>query len=275
MKKSVWVLVAMCAFTMISTEAQDFDLDLDLPIVDPKLLPPKDPKPSDPPAPPPAITPAGILILDGPILPPPLFPEPRDEPPPVLYGEEIDAQNSLIYVLDMSGSMNEMVAPWVGVDGSSVTGTRADRARDEFEKSVMGLSPSIKFSLVVYTDCSVSEVPQRLVQATSETKRNAISWLRNAIRAWGGTATGPAVSAALHYKQNLNIALMTDGEPGCGFDAEGDLRQRMTSHRSMIRNYNTQGAKIDVFAINPPTPATLDFCRQIANDSGGRCVEIR
>lgn len=267
--------VAILGFSFVSglLLASAAGNDLDLPVVDPKTLPKVADKPI--PQPPPPVVPSGVVILDGPVVAPSIVVDPpKDEPLPTLYGEEIPAADSLIYVLDMSGSMNEPVEAWIALAGGHKTGSRAERAMDEFERSVNGLLPSMKFSLIVYS-CWIREVPQGLKPATPETKANAVSWLRNTVRAEGGTATSAGVATALQHRSNMNIALMTDGEPGCGFDAEGNLQQRIATHANTIRNNNTQGARIDVFAINPPSHATLDFCRRVANDSGGRCFEIR
>lgn len=252
--------------------------DLDLPIGDPKKAPPRRVEIEIPP-PPTQIKPPitnGPIVIDGPILPPaPVIDDPRDHPPPHIYGEELyDVQDSIVYVLDVSGSMNQTVEPWVGSDGVPINGTRADRAKDEFAKSVYGLAPNLKFSLIVYS-CVVYEVPQGLVEASPENKAKAISWLRNAVRVEGGTATGAGVMTGLRYKDNSYVVLMTDGEPGCGFDSEGNLAMRIETHLNQIRTANTQKARIDVFAINPPSTATRDFCRRIASDHGGRAFEIR
>lgn len=255
------------------------DDGLDLPIGDPKLSPPRRVEIEIPPPQtqikPPPIT-DGPMVVDGPILPPaPIIDDPRDHPPPHIYGEELfDTKDSIIYVLDVSGSMNIMVEPWVGLDNQPRIGTRADRAKDEFEKSVKGLASNLRFSLIVYS-CMISEVPQGLVEATPENKGRAISWLRNAVRIEGGTATGAGTATALRYKENRYVVLMTDGEPGCGFDAEGNLAQRIHDNANLILRENTQRARIDVFAINPPSTATRDFCRRVASENGGRMYEVR
>lgn len=188
--------------------------------------------------------------------PPPVPPgdhgDPRDEPPPVFYGEEIPTESaSLVYVLDFSGSMSY--------------GNRVDTAKAEFRRSVSELPPTFRLNVVIY-DCSIISWSAKAKPATPDAKADAIKWVESQHPAGGGTATGPAVALGLAEKENLAVALLTDGDPNCGAD-------RHEGHRAMIRHANSQGAVITVFGIDAWGEYRV-FCQNVAADSGGAYFDV-
>lgn len=182
---------------------------------------------------------------------PPVDDDPRDEPPPVFYGEEIESENDTIcYVIDLSGSMRR--------EG------RIERARRELEKSISGLSPNMRFNVVAYA-CAVKSWQPGLVPASPANKTAAIAWTA-ALLPYGGTATGPATALALNDKQCQAIALLTDGTPNCGADDP-------PGHRKMINAANSQRATISVFGVDATGQWRL-FCLEVAGDSGGSYYDV-
>ncbi len=191
--------------------------------------------------------------------------DPRDEPPPVIYGEEIDSESDTIfYVLDISGSMYSDLQPYVDIDGSHQTGSRLDRAKAELIRSILGLSKNFRFNIIAY-DCGMLRWSDEMREATDANKLMATVWVV-ALMAGGATGTGPATAMALADKENQSVVLLTDGSPNCGaFDIEG--------HRSMIRTNNTQGATINVFGI-AASGTYRTFCQNVAGDSGGSYFDV-
>lgn len=191
--------------------------------------------------------------------------DPRDTPPPVIYGEEIDSENDTIYyVLDISCSMGWDFQMYTTDDGSLSFGPRLARAKAELIKSVLGLSDNFKFNIIAY-DCGVRSWQTALQEATEPNKQSAKTWVM-ALMQMGATGTGPATASALSDKENTAVVLLTDGAPNCGAnDASG--------HRSIIRNANTQGAVIDVFGI-AASGSYRSFCQGVASDSGGAYHDI-
>lgn len=259
-----WPYAAGALVLACLAAAGTVDPGLDLPVTPPvyREPPPPGPSPAGPPAPPPPPSP-----------PPPALTPPPEEPPPTLYGEVLEAADGLIYVLDLSASMNEAVEPWARFDGAIMGGTRAARALDELERSIRGLPPAMRFSVVAY-NCNTWEVPQGYIAATPGAKANAVSWARNALRVEGGTGTGPAVVSALQRRENKHVVVLTDGEPGCQGDSP-ILLERVATHLALVRRHNTQGARIDVFGLNPPTALCRSFCQQMAAGNGGTYFEVR
>lgn len=218
-----------------------------------------------------------VKLGDPPAAAPPTFappPEPddpgddpRDTPPPVFYGEEIDTEtDSIIFVIDISGSMN--------VDG------RMQRAQAELIRSVNGLASCFRFNAIAYSDV-VYEFAPRTLEANPLNKAALAAWILN-YNARGATATGPAVAQALSDRSNLSVVLLTDGFPNFGVPLPGItpntppaqwLVMLAQAHRRVIRQANAQGASIDVFGI-ATFAETRAFCQGVASDSGGRFTDV-
>lgn len=222
---------------------------------------------------------AGVVLgvakdgLDLPVGPPRAAPQPGQNyaappvpdarvpkliPPPVFYGVELDGRaGSLVYVLDASCSM-----VYTG-DGQYRPGqNRWDLAVAEFERSLSSLPHWFDFGVVVF-ECAGIPWRDELVMATPTNKAEAVEWIRS-LRPSGGTGTGPAMVTALGYGSE-SVVLLTDGDPNCGF--------AVPFHRAVIRDNNTQGARIDVFGLGA-RGAFREFCQDVAADSGGAYYDV-
>ena len=188
-------------------------------------------------------------------------PEEIDEDePPKLYDEELPAEElSIIYVVDISGSMWASCPPFAGLDGNSTSGNRLDRAKVEIIRSISALTENYTFNIISYHCSMVQWRPER-ADAIAPNKADASGWTM-ALHPGGGTGTGPATALALSDKDNYTVALLSDGWPGC--EPGG-----MTGHLQTIVLSNTQGAKIHTFGIST-YGAAEQFLRDIATSSGG------
>ncbi|MCW8138893.1 MAG: VWA domain-containing protein [Planctomycetota bacterium] len=245
--------------------------DLDLPVMVPVYDPNPKPKPSH--------------TIPGDFMPPPPrdFPlpprpdggDPRDEPPPVFFGEEIDSNtNSIIYVIDNSGSMTLSVEPFTDETGEVVrNGNRLDRAKAELRRSISSLPDTFFFNVIFYDECTLSCWSNKQ-RATSANKQYAFSWIAG-VQPAGWTNTGMAVSQALRDKDNRSIVLLSDGSPNfldCAMHYVGTFDQ----HRDLIRNENTQGATINAFGIGIASDIDArSFMLAVAADNRGSYVEVR
>jgi hypothetical protein len=238
------LLVSLLCATGIGaqTKSNTWPGDLDLPVSQPRFG-------DAPPAP----------------VPDPAEDDPRDEPPPVIYGEEIESEtDTIFYVIDISGSMYGDFQSYTTVFGQQATGSRLDRAKAELFRSIQGLSPNFKFNIVAF-DCATRLWSQVMQEANESNKIIAAVWTIG-LQAGGATGTGPATALALGDKQNHSVVLLTDGAPNCG--AFGD-----DGHRQMIRAANTQGATINVFGI-AASGTYRAFCQSVAADSGGSYFDV-
>lgn len=255
--------------------------DLDLPLERPVYVAPTPiPTPPPPPAPPgvtppPPTTPTSTATPTPPPPPPP--DDPRDMPPPTLYGEEIASEtDTLVYVLDVSGSMGWDVQSYATLDGKRMVGPRIDRAKVEISRSILGLSENFRFNVVAY-DCGTRVWQRSSLQAIDANKQSALGWIA-LLEPTGATGTGPAVSLGLSIDRgNKSVVLLTDGCPNCGVPEstpthfEGaDVSE---AHRRMISGANTQGARISVFGI-AASGTYRAFCQNVAADSGGSYYDV-
>lgn len=204
---------------------------------------------------------------------PPVAPPVPVIPPPTIYGKDlISPSSSVIYVLDISGSMGWDEGQYTTPDGKTATGCRLDRAKAELTRSVMSLPKTFRFNLISY-DCSVYLWLYQSVQATDQNKSLAIEWINNQ-QPQGGTGTGPAVAVALIDKNNKLVVLLTDGAPNCGAGDDSGSSYCMDAHRKMLDDANSQHAVIDVFGIGA-TGEFKGFCQQVASDNGGSYADVR
>lgn len=215
---------------------------------------------------PPAATPRGAPPADADDG------DPRDTPPPVFYGEEIETESERIYyVLDRSGSMR-------ADDGGSTS--RWQSAVAAAKASIAGLPDSFRFGVRVF-DCGALDWSSRLEDATDANKAAAIRWL-GAQHPGGNTGTGPAVAGVLARHPGVTVVLLTDGEPTCGTKGDGPITRAQRNyyarnpgawttpeqrHRKLIRRRN-RGSVINVFGIQA-RGAYRAFCQGVAADSGG------
>lgn len=187
------------------------------------------------------------------------------EPPPTFFGEEIDSENdTIVYVLDISGSMGWDTQSYTTADGTQASGPRIDRAKAELTRSIRGLSENFRFNVLAY-DCGTRHWQPSLQDATSANKASAIGWVRGH-RPTGATGTGPAGAAALSDKDNMAVVLLTDGAPNCGANGA-------SGHERMITRANTQRASVNVFGI-AASGSYRSFCQSVAVNNFGSYVDV-
>lgn len=188
--------------------------------------------------------------------------DPQDEPLPVFFGEELSSESSsVVFVLDISGSMNQPM--WDDVLGYGGP-QKITVAKRELLKAIQALPRSWSFDVIAYDDCVYLWRPN-LVDASDTHKTDAASWVTSR-QPFGSTLTGPAVAAALALdRENHLVVLLTDGAP-TGWSPD--------EHRKMIRDANHQRATVDVFGIEA-TGGMLTFCKGVATDNAGRYVDAR
>jgi hypothetical protein len=187
----------------------------------------------------------------------------NEEKPPKIYDEEIPSEeDSIIYVIDISGSMSGGRSSYTDPDGNKRTGTKLDRAKAELIKSINGLSDNYTFNAFAFT-CSIRSFSSKRLTATARNKQAACSWTMG-LRATGATGTGPAVATALRDRDNKTLVLISDGAPNC---IGNDWRDK-SEHLAMILSNNKQKAKISCFGIGA-YGSWRQFLVDIASKTGG------
>lgn len=215
-----------------------------------------------------------VFRKPGPPLPPPPPPPPPVPPedPPTIYNKEIVSESaSIIYVIDISGSMSLDDGSYTTPDGQTAKGNRLDRAKAQVIKSIRSLPKNFKFNVFSF-DCMPYNWRITVVPADDKNKEFAYSWVQ-ALQPQGATGTGPAVSLALFDKNNKLVVLLTDGAPNCGAGDQSGSWSCMEEHRTQIRRANSQHATINVFGIGA-TGEFQQFCLNISGDNNGVYVPV-
>lgn len=228
------------------------DRDADLPVDAPVLRKPVPPKAPD--------VPVSTTPID-------------DTPPPIFFGKDIQNTGSIVYVIDQSGSMSLTVGSFTNDQNVTITGgTRMDRAKSELTKSIRSLPQSFVFNVIFYDEC-VRPWKGSAVKATEANKTEAFKYITTQ-EPMGFTNTGLGVATALQDKGNKTVVLLSDGEPNfldCACNYVGTYEE----HKSLIKNANTQSARIDCFGIGiAGDPDAKNFMMQVATNNQGTYVEI-
>lgn len=200
--------------------------------------------------------------------------DPRDTPAPLFFGEAISAEtDSILYVIDQSGSMSILANPFEDENNAIVErGSRLDRAKAELKRSIAGLPENFYFNVLFYDECVSQCFGQKQV-ANAANKAQAFGWV-DAIQPDGWTNTGLAVQKALTDKDNKTVVLLSDGYPNfidCAMQYVGGV----DDHANMIRSENTQGAVINTFGIGIASdPDSRAFMQRVAAENGGTYSEV-
>jgi len=199
-------------------------------------------------------------------------PTPGDIEKPQFFGHDIQTNNSIVYVIDQSGSMSLSVSSFADENGNIVaSGTRMARAKSELKKSIASLPQTFTFNVFFYDEC-IRPWQGGNVQATDANKAAANKFI-DTQGPMGFTNTGLAVQSALQDKTNMEVVLLSDGEPNF-LDCAATYVGSFDDHRNMIKEMNTQHARIDCFGIGVASdPSARQFMQEVASDNNGTYVE--
>jgi Ca-activated chloride channel family protein len=163
-------------------------------------------------------------------------------------GEELgqggDGGMDYVFVLDISGSMNE--------DG------KLRLSRDSLAAFIRALGDNDRFELVTF-NVAADNLFRDLRAADDAAKQEAAEFLDRQ-RARGGTFLEPAIRAAYNYKdpdRALNVVILSDGM----------TEQR--EHRTLLSLIGERPGNTRVFAIGVGNEVNRPLLEQLADDAGG------
>ncbi len=173
----------------------------------------------------------------------------------------------LVYVLDVSGSMNEVA----GLTGQI---SRIQAAKKELIASIRSLPEDANFNIIFYDD-TVSVWKPKMVTATKEVKAEAVKWTEE-VKAVGATNIFDALEKAFEMagrgtKDSRNtvaldtIYLLSDGQPN-----RGRLIEPSTIISEMSRMNDQKKVRIHTIGIGKDHNA--EFMRRLAALTGGSYV---
>lgn len=182
---------------------------------------------------------------------------PWPEKVPEFYGVPVYAKK-VAFVIDRSRSMASLV------DGVS----RLEKASDELEKAIKGLSDYAEFTVYAYDSTVISWKPT-LVPANDENKRDAVAFTRRLFPR-NKTNCYEALGAGLHVDGDLEaMYFLSDGVPTTGPIIEPfSIVETITAQNSFQRtSVITFG--IDARGIHE------EFLRQLAEKNWGEFILVR
>lgn len=178
----------------------------------------------------------------------------------------------LVYVIDVSGSMNEAA-------GRDEKRTRAELAKQELKRAILGLEDGALFNIVFFS-ADVRIWKKEMVVADAETRPEAVEYI-DQMPVVGGTATYDALQAAFDLgdvgrgkKRGADpegdskvdtIILLSDGRPSVGHTINTD------EIRAAVKEWNA-ARRIAVHTVAFGHDADRDFMAGLAEDTGGTSV---
>jgi len=229
--------------------------------------------------------------------------EDEDEEPPIeFFDEEIDA-DTVVYVIDKTGSMRGRVGhPITDEKGNVINNpTKWQMIVAEFRKSVLALSENTRFSAVVYSahttvlswsplnapsTLSIYTWSKVLKKATPENKASAISWI-GGFSPGGTTPIWDAMKTAFEIPEAETFLLHTDGVANVydgqyhGEWYEAVVNNCLVTKGRVIPAAKGKGAKVFTFAHAIASFYSADIAavgeqmlREIASATGGTFTKV-
>lgn len=204
----------------------------------------------------------------------------RDKDKPAITYHGITTTSSrVVFILDISGSMNEAASTrYVDSEGTvEQAGGRSkfDVARKELIQTLKGLDKTDYFNIIVFNE-NVQKWQEKLLPALPSNIALAIAYL-NKLEAVGGTNTFDSIEAAFHlggfgvqdryYESKVDtVFLLTDGAPSEGRIIEPDAILAELDRMNELR-------KIKIHTIAIGHLVDREFLRKLAVNSGGVSID--
>lgn len=199
-------------------------------------------------------------------------------PPPsgavVYFGENFPAHDkSVIWVLDMSGSMAIAVDPFVDYTGALVNGSRLDRLVSETIVAIDALPNDHLFNVVLFDECASSVFPARVLATAGNKALARTHLLALSVAGWTNTSLG--VSTALSELTNRTVILVSDGSPNfldCAMTSVGTPQD----HANVILAANSQGAYVHAVGLGVQNdPTSRAFLQLVASTNASLYLEVQ
>jgi Ca-activated chloride channel family protein len=159
-------------------------------------------------------------------------------------GQGRDEGMDYVFVLDISGSMNE--------DG------KLGLSRSSLDAFIRALGPADRFDVITF-NVAANNLFRELRVAEDATKNQAEDFLRQQ-RARGGTFLEPALREAYRYKdpdRPLNVVVLSDG------------MTEQSERRTLLRLIRERPGSTRLFAIGVGNEINRPLLEQLAEDAGG------
>jgi uncharacterized protein YegL len=207
------------------------------------------------------------------------------------YGIETGSSKKIVYVLDISGSMEgkaetDLKGNIISTAGSKVGNTvgnkiggtagriiskqtsnqltKLGKAKKELMPSIRGLSEDTYFTIIIFEN-DVKKWRKELVQATSANKNLAIAYLES-LNSGGGTNISDALEEAFGIQGTETVFLLSDGEPTAG---------KITSTDGIIAKTETWNSnkKVIIHTIGLGEDCDKEFMKKLAASNSGQFID--
>ena len=177
------------------------------------------------------------------------------------FGIRIESTR-VVFIVDVSGSMNEMTKP---LGGGVEDISRIDVAKHELERAIDALDTGTLFNIIAFSGAVTHWIDGSIGETDSVSRDEAKQFVAR-LGALGGTNLYGALQAAFDDADVDTIYLLSDGEPSVG-----DVIDAATI-RDHVHLWNeNRGVTIHCVSIG----ADLQVLEWIAADSGGSYLECR
>ncbi len=177
------------------------------------------------------------------------------------FGIRIESHR-VLFIIDVSGSMNEPVRPrYYGESGN----VRIDVAKEELKKALNALEPTALFNIAPFSGDVESWLEEGIATSGEMVREEAIEYV-DRLGAAGGTNLYGSLDFAFEDPDIDTIFLLSDGEPSVGDLIDPQLIRDVVAERNQ-----TRGIVINTISIG----GQLQVLEWLAEDSGGTHVEIQ
>jgi hypothetical protein len=208
--------------------------------------------------------------------------------PPVDYYGVQTRSLRLLFLLDCSGSMNEVIGQAGVTTGEQFQGKKIDIAKKMLKAAIAQLHPSTMFDVIVF-NTDARQFNEKLVQATPETK-HAMNERVDELVGRGGTYTYGALKLAFGITDAAatpsappvdTIFLLSDGAPTEATFEEGAEAKPMDPEKILtaVKQWNPYRAvRIHTIAIDPRIEKSgqnfVRMMKALAEENGGTYTAI-
>jgi uncharacterized protein with von Willebrand factor type A (vWA) domain len=207
------------------------------------------------------------------------------------YGIETASSKKIVYVIDISGSMEgkaetDLKGNVIATAGSKVGSTvgskiggtvgnlisketnnqltKLGKAKKELMPSIRGLSEDTYFTIVVFEN-KIKQLNKQLMQANSTNKNLAVAYLEK-LESGGGTNMSDALEESFAIPEVETLFVLSDGAPNEGKipNSQGIL--------DALKQWNNS-KKIKIHTIGLGEDCDKDFMKKMADENGGQFID--
>jgi uncharacterized protein with von Willebrand factor type A (vWA) domain len=207
------------------------------------------------------------------------------------YGIETGSSKKIVYVIDISGSMEgkaetDLKGNIISTAGSKVGSTvgnkvggkvgnliskqtnnqltKLGKAKKELMPSIRGLTEDTYFTIIVFEN-NIKRFNKQLVQANSTNKNLAIAYLEK-LESGGGTNMSDALEESFGIPDVQTLFVLSDGAPNAGkIPNSNDILEALVNWNSV--------RKIKIHTIGLGEDCDKEFMKKMAADNGGQFID--